>query len=156
MKIRYLALAALLPLVAVAQDHHEGGRPPDGHAPAPVRGPPPQFRPHAPGGYPHGPPSHPHAVRILAPRAVVRGGHYWNHWAHPEFVRPLYYWNWGAIRGVTCIAEDSYGDQYPVTENGAGTFNPDYMTNLEDSALDRCYSESGGDQTCYLATCTHY
>jgi hypothetical protein len=29
------------------------------------------------------------------------------------------------------------------------------MTNVEDDALDRCYSESGQDTTCVLASCTH-
>jgi len=29
------------------------------------------------------------------------------------------------------------------------------MTDVEDDALDRCYSESGQDSTCALATCTH-
>ncbi len=30
------------------------------------------------------------------------------------------------------------------------------MTSVEDDALDRCYQESGGDQSWYLATCSHF
>jgi hypothetical protein len=30
------------------------------------------------------------------------------------------------------------------------------MSTVEDDALDRCYEESGGDQSCVLATCSHF
>ena len=90
-------------------------------------------------------------------RTTMRyGEHPWRHWGHPEFVRPVYYWDWGVIHNVTCIAEDSYGDQYPVTESTFAGFGLMNMTAVEDDALDRCYEESGGDQGCYLATCSHY
>ena len=56
---------------------------------------------------------------------------------------------------MTCIAEDSYGDQYPVSEAAAPGFGLANMTEVEDDALDRCFSESGQDATCVLATCTH-
>ena len=56
-----------------------------------------------------------HPVRILGPRVLKRDEHPWHHWGHPEFARPAYYWNWAIIRSVSCIAEDSYGDQYPVS-----------------------------------------
>jgi hypothetical protein len=52
-------------------------------------------------------------------------------------------------------AEDSYGDQYPVTEETVTGFGLTHMSTVEDDALDRCYEESGGDQSCFLATCSH-
>jgi hypothetical protein len=85
-----------------------------------------------------------------------RGTHNWTHWAHPDFARPHYYWDWAAIRNVTCIAEDSYGDQYPVSETTLAGFGLDSMSELEDEALDRCYAESNGDHSCYLLTCSHF
>ena len=143
--------------LAYAQHEHEGGHEGghEGHpAPRPAPG---KFQPHPPGAHPRGPTVHSHPVRVLAPRVVVRGGHReWKHWAHPEFARPAYYWDWGAIHNVTCTAEDSYGDQYPVTQTAGPGFNNEAMTSVEDDALDRCYSESGGDQSCYLATCSHF
>jgi hypothetical protein len=152
--------------VAYAQHEHEGGHPgpaPGGHegghegghgAPRPA---PPKFQPHPPGAHPRGATVHSHPVRVLAPRVVVRGGHReWKHWSHPEFARPAYYWDFGVIHNVSCIAEDSYGDQYPVTQATYPGFGNDGMTSVEDDALDRCYSESGGDQSCYLATCSHF
>jgi hypothetical protein len=98
----------------------------------------------------------PHSIRVLQPSVVKYGGHQWRHWEHPEFFRPVYYWNWAVIRNVTCIAEDSYGDQYPVTEATFSGFGLDNMTAVEDDALDRCSAESGGDPNCYLATCSHF
>jgi hypothetical protein len=97
-----------------------------------------------------------HAVRVLAPRVIVHGGNEWARWNHPEFTRPVYYWDWAAVHNVSCVAEDSYGDQYPVTEAAGPGFGLSYMTGVEDDALNRCYSESGGDTTCYLATCSHF
>lgn len=141
---------------------HEGGRPAPGgheggHPPVVNRPAPPKFVAHPPGAHPRGPTVHSHPVRVLAPRVVVRGGRReWKHWSHPEFVRPAYYWDWAAIHNVSCIAEDSYGDQYPVTQSTYPGFGNDGMTSVEDDALDRCYSESGGDQSCYLATCSHF
>jgi hypothetical protein len=126
----------------------------------PPRAAPPAWRAHPPGAHPVSnswhPAYHPHAVRVLRPRTVRYGERPWRHWGHPEFVRPVYYWEWGVIRSVTCIAEDSYGDQYPVTESTFAGFGLVNMTAIEDDALDRCYEESGGDQGCYLATCSHY
>ena len=48
-------------------------------------------------------------------RSIRWGAHPWRHWEHPEFARPVYYWNWGEVHNVSCTAEDSYGDQYPVS-----------------------------------------
>jgi hypothetical protein len=121
-----------------------------------VRAPAPKFAAHPQGIHPHGAIVRPHAVRVLAPRVVVRGAHAWSHWEHPEFARPAYYWDWAAIHNVSCIAEDSYGDQYPVTEAAGAGFGLDSMTGIEDDALDRCYQESGQDNSCYLATCSHF
>jgi hypothetical protein len=122
---------------------------------APPRQPAPAFQAHAHGPHPQGPTVRPHAVRTLAPRTVVHGRNTWAHWDHPEFARPAYYWDWNAIHSVMCVAEDSYGDQYPVTESAPPGFGLADMTNVEDDALDRCYSESGQDTTCVLASCTH-
>ncbi len=123
-----------------------------GRAPRPA---PPPFKAHPPGVHPHGPIVRQHPVRVLAPIPATHGHTTWAHWPHPEFTRPVYYWNWGAVHNVTCIAEDSYGDQYPVTEAAAPGFGVDNMTDVEDDSLDRCHSESGADDTCFLATCTH-
>jgi hypothetical protein len=125
------------------------------HSRAPARPVPPQFLAHPGGVHPHGAIVRQHSVRVLAPRAVVHGHGGWTHWEHPEFARPTYYWTWGSVHAVTCIAEDSYGDQYPVSESAGPGFGLPNMTDIEDDALDRCYSESGQDTTCFLATCTH-
>jgi hypothetical protein len=142
------------------QEHHEGHG--DGHgggrpAPPPPRAAPPRFEGHPPGAHPHGATVHPHAVRVMSPRVIRHGGERpWRHWGHAEFARPAYYWDWAIVRHVSCTAEDSYGDQYPVTEETFRGFGLINMTAVEDDALDRCYAESGGDQTCYLATCSHF
>lgn len=146
-----LAVAVILgslSVLAVARaEEHRGG---------PERAAPPRFQAHPAGVHPHGAMVRPHAVRVLAPRVIVHGGGGWVHWNHPEFARPTYYWDWGVIHNVSCIAEDSYGDQYPVTEAAVPGFGLGNMTQIEDDALDRCYSESGQDGTCYLATCSHF
>jgi hypothetical protein len=133
-------------LVGYAEEHGRGGG---------GRPPPPPFQAHAGGAHPRGPTVRPHQVRVLQPRAVDHGRTGWSHWNHPEFARPNYYWDWGGVHNVTCIAEDSYGDQYPVSEAAAPGFGLANMTDVEDDALDRCYNESGQDGTCVLATCTH-
>jgi hypothetical protein len=137
--------ACFLSLTGYAEEHARPVR----------REPPPPFHAHPAGVHPHGPTVHQHPVRVLAPRPVVHGHSGWAHWEHPEFVRPTYYWEWNGVHTVTCIAEDSYGDQYPVSEAAAPGFGLGNMTDVEDDALDRCYSESGQDATCFLATCTH-
>jgi hypothetical protein len=124
--------------------------------PLPPRAAPPRFQGHPPGVHPHGAMVRPHPVRVLSARTVGYGGHEWRHWDHPEFARPAYYWEWNAIHNVTCTAEDSYGDQYPVTEATFRGFGLVNMTAVEDDALDRCNVESGGDQSCYLLTCSHF
>jgi hypothetical protein len=141
------------------ENHEGGGRvvvtPPPGPPPAQVhRSEPPKWQPHPPGPHPHGPVVRQHPVRVLAPRPY--GAHAWHHWSHPEYARPVYYWNWTTIHNVTCVAEDSYGDQYPVAATWTPGWGLQNMTYVEDEALDRCYQESGGDQSCYLATCSHY
>jgi hypothetical protein len=124
--------------------------------PLPPRAAPPRFQAHPPGAHPHGPMVRPHPVRVLSPKVATYGNHQWRHWEHPEFARPTYYWDWGIIHNVTCTAEDSYGDQYPVTEATFRGFGLVNMTSVEDDALDRCNVESGGDQSCYLLTCSHF
>jgi hypothetical protein len=142
-----LALGSLL--IGMASYAGEHARP------APPRPPPPPFQTHARGVHPRGRVVPQHPLRVLAPRAVVHGSSGWAHWEHPEFARPVYYWEWPGVHNVTCIAEDSYGDQYPVSEAAAPGFGLANMTDVEDDALDRCYNESGQDGTCFLATCTH-
>jgi len=126
----------------------------------PPRAAPPQWRAHPPGLHPVNngwhPGYHPHAVRVLRPHDMRYGEHPWRHWGHAEFVRPVYYWDWGVVRSVTCVAEDSYGDQYPVTESTFAGFGLINMTAVEDDALDRCYAESGQDPSCFLTGCSYY
>jgi hypothetical protein len=120
-----------------------------------ARSAPPPFQAHPGGVHPRGPTVRPHQVRVLQPRGVVHGQTGWQHWNHPDFARPNYYWEWNNVHTVTCTAEDSYGDQYPVSEATPPGFGFGDMTGVEDDALDRCYSESGQDSSCVLATCTH-
>lgn len=125
--------------------------------PPPPRAAPPAFKAHPPGAYPHAAIVRPHQVRVLAPKVYVHGGRDgWRHWEHPEFLRPHYYWNWATIHQVSCTAEDSYGDQYPVTEATGPGWGFENMTAVEDDALDRCYAESGSDESCYLVNCSHF
>jgi hypothetical protein len=149
-----LVAVAVVSALALAQDHHEGAHQP-GHAEE-HRAPAPKWQAHPSGQHPHGPIVRQHPTRVLRPRVIERGHPVWHHWEHPGFVRPLYYWDWAQLRQITCIAEDSYGDQYPVTQNTFSGFGLDNMTEVEDAALDRCYEESGGDQSCFLATCSHF
>jgi len=145
---------------AWAQEHARSEAPrAEEHArPAPPpRQAPPKFVAHPPGAHPRGATVPRHDVRVLSPVTVTRRGHRtWSHWDHPEFNRPSYYWNWSTIHSVSCVAEDSYGDQYPVSESTWSGFGLDSMTTVEDDALDRCYSESGSDGNCVLATCSHF
>ena len=122
----------------------------------PPRPPAPTWRAHPPGVRPNYAPVRPHAVRVLRPHVAAYGQHPWRHWTHVEFVRPAYYWEWNLIHNVSCVAEDSYGDQYPVSESTFAGFGLDNMTAVEDDALDRCYAESNGDPNCFLISCSHY
>jgi hypothetical protein len=55
---------------------------------------------------------------------------------------------------VTCSAEDSAGNIFPVTEDEyAGIAYQAEMPSIEDAALDMCYDNSGGDTSCYLVGC---
>jgi len=119
------------------------------------RAPPPAFQAHPRGVQPKGPAVVQHPVRVLAPRVADRGQHAWSHWQHTDFARPSYYWDWQHIHSIMCVTEDSYGDQYPITEAAAPGFGLSDMTQVEDDALDRCYAESGQDTSCILVTCTH-
>jgi hypothetical protein len=144
------------------EEHHADQRPEWHGGPPPQvrntekRPEPPRWQAHPQGVHPHGPMVRPHQVRVLRPQVVRYGAHPWHRWEHPAFARPAYYWDWGLVRQVTCVAEDSYGDQYPVTEDTWRGFALHNMGDVEDDALDRCYQESGGDPSCYLATCSHF
>jgi hypothetical protein len=135
-----------------AQHEMHGG----GGRPLPPRPAPPRFQAHPAGVHPRGATVHPHALRVMRPTVAHYGAHPWRHWEHPVFARPVYYWDWTAIHNISCTAEDSYGDQYPVTEETFAGFGLVNMTAVEDDALDRCNVESGGDQSCYLLTCSHF
>lgn len=93
--------------------------------------------------------------RALPPRYAVHGHTGWSRWNHPAFVRPVYRWNWGQVQTVTCVAQDSNGNQYPVIEPTYSRFDLARMSDVEDDALDRCYTESGQDPMCALAGCSH-
>jgi hypothetical protein len=147
MKRAALVAVCCLAVVALAQEHK------DEHRSSRVVAP--KWQAHPAGQHPHGPIVRPHPTRVLKARVVEKGHHAWKHWEHPEFARPQYYWEWTTIRHVTCVSEDSYGDQYPVTEQSTPGFGLDTMTTIEDDALDRCYEESGQDQSCFLVTCSH-
>lgn len=86
---------------------------------------------------------------------VGHEGHYpWVHWEHPIYVRPIYDWNWPQLQVVTCTAEDSFGDLFPVTEDGYfGSVYQDRIGEIEDAALDRCYDESADRTSCRLLDC---
>ena len=79
----------------------------------------------------------------------------WSRWENrPYYVRPIYNFRWNELRIMTCTAVDSYGDRFPVTEDGyIGDVYERNLSEIEDSALDRCYSQSGGDNTCRLLNC---
>ena len=139
-----LVCSITLALAVNAEERGRGGR-----------AAPPPFQAHPQGVHPNGATVHQHPVRVLAPRVVTHDRTGWAHWNHPEFSRPAYYWDWNKVHNVLCTAEDSYGDQYSVTESTPPGFGLNDMTNVEDDALDRCYSESGQDSTCVLATCTN-
>ena len=153
-----VVIALFAGLVVHAQDRRdEPGRAPE-HPAEPgrtSRSQPSRFEPHPPGRSPRPAPVQSHPVRILQPRVVSHGHGEWRHWEHPAFPRPLYYWDWSIVRTVTCVAEDSYGDQYPVTESATPGFGLQNMTSVEDDALDRCYAQSGQDPSCALVSCSH-
>lgn len=55
---------------------------------------------------------------------------------------------------VTCTAQDSVGELFPVTEDGyVGVAYEPVLPQIEDAALDRCYAETGGDPGCFLVGC---
>ena len=150
----------LLQAHTVARAEGHGGHGNEGRAEGrpnlPPRPEPPRYQAHPVGVHPHGPMVRAHQVRVLSPKVVAYGNREWRHWEHAEIARPHYFWEWKSVHHVTCIAEDSYGDQYPVTEATFAGFGLVNMTAVEDDALDRCHNESGGDTSCYLATCSHF
>ena len=157
MAVAFLVASLQVCSFARAEEHGERRGERGGEArPLPPRAAPPRFQAHPPGAHPHGPMVRPHPVRVLSAKVAPYGNHQWHHWEHPEFARPAYYWDWGVIHNVTCTTEDSYGDQYPVTEATFRGFGLVNMTAVEDDALDRCNVESGGDQSCFLLTCSHF
>jgi hypothetical protein len=69
-------------------------------------------------------------------------------------VRPIYGWDWPRVRMVTCTAGNSLGELFPVTEDAYwGYAYRDRLDAIEDAAIDRCYAETGGDETCALLDC---
>ena len=98
----------------------------------------------------HGAPGYHH------PPFVGHGGFYpWPRWGHPVFVRPVFAWQWVSLSAVTCTAETSNGEVFPLTENGyIGDVYQAHMEQIEDATLNQCYAESNGDTTCHLIGCT--
>lgn len=93
--------------------------------------------------------------RAFDPVQIHEGVYAGIHWVHPDFVRPVYQWNWDSLVNVTCSAEDSVGNVYPVTESEyVGPAYQAQMANIEDAALDMCYDDSNGDSSCYLLGCS--
>jgi hypothetical protein len=54
---------------------------------------------------------------------------------------------------VTCTSVDSNGNYYPVTEDGWPGAWEAHMGEIEDASLDRCFSETNGDQGCSFVDC---
>ncbi len=105
---------------------------------------------HGPG---HGGPGYHGPGHVHEPIPIHGGYRHWPRWGHPWFARPGYNFDWGRVHLVTCTAEDSYGEQYPVTQEEYGYNFRDGIAEIEDQALDRCYYESNGDQSCQLVSC---
>jgi hypothetical protein len=56
---------------------------------------------------------------------------------------------------VTCTAENSSGYQFTVTEDAYyGWTYQSRIAQIEDAALDRCYAETNGDESCTMIGCT--
>ena len=117
---------------------------------APAR-PPPQTRP--PEEHAHGATERQRPRQAYPPEVVVHGRTRWAHRDYHAIVRPNYQWNWAQVRSVTCSAADAGGDQYPVSEVTGPGFAPGNLSDVEDDALDRCYSEAGQDAGCTLVDC---
>ena len=146
--------------------HHPGppphppgpGHPGPGHPPgSPGHPGHPPCGPGHPGGPSHpGGPGHPGSGGGWDhdPHHCHGGDYPWYHWEHPWFERPFYYWDWYRLHSVTCTAEDSDGDLFPVTEDGYyGTMYQDRLDAIEDAALDWCYEATQGDSGCWLVDC---
>ena len=100
-----------LSTVAHAEERHaEHQQAHGGERPVPPRPAPPKFQAHPPGVHPHGPMVRPHALRVMRPTVARYGAHPSHHWEHPEFARPVYYWDWSLVRNISCTAEASYGN----------------------------------------------
>jgi hypothetical protein len=85
---------------------------------------------------------------------VAHGGYYpWPHWDRNNVIRP-YDFEWNNLKSVTCVAQDRYRTQYPVTEDGyEGSTYQDRMSEIEQATVDRCFAESN-DTDCQLVSCT--
>lgn len=129
----------------IVRDHRGGngrGRPGGVHSGRPGYNPGrPSFRP----------------VRPAYPVVRHIGRNYgWAPWRHRVVVRNYYPFEWRRVLEVTCTARSSaYGWDYSVTEAGYnGEAYQNLMVHVENAALDRCYNETGGDESCYLLGCT--
>ena len=89
------------------------------------------------------------------PAPTHGGSNPWNHWPHPPLSRPTLNFNWALLRKVTCTAVDSKNIPYAVMEDRyEGVTFRERINEIQDAAIDRCYSESNGDVSCALAYCT--
>ncbi len=129
-----------------------GWGPAPGYGPRPGWGPAPGYGPRP--GWGPAPGYGPLPGWGSYPRPVRWGYSPWQHWTHPYFARPAFYFDWYRLTSVTCAALDSRGNAYPVMVNELpGWAYQEKIEQIEDLALDRCYQESGGDPNCLLQGC---
>jgi hypothetical protein len=127
----------------------------------------PMGRPMFQKSFQNAPPRAAHDARFHVPNPVrfERGARFehWNERWFTPWVRPIYSWNWMAVRETTCTAQDSWGNQYPATwVPPAYPYNAwnSGMVVAEDNAMGTCYwntppgngagGQSGG---CHLVAC---
>ncbi len=146
------------PVSAPGNGPHPGWGPAPGYGPHPGWGPAPGYGPH-PGwgnhpGWGGGPAYGPGPGWHTNPFPVHWGYNHWQRWNHPHFERPAFEFEWHRLSSVTCAAQDSYGNAYPITVNEFyGWAYRERMEQIEDLALDRCFQESGGNPYCSLEGC---
>lgn len=67
---------------------------------------------------------------------------------------PVYPWNWPARFSIMCVAQDSYGNYFDVTEFGyTGWDYQTFMSAVIQASVTRCYYSTGGDIGCRLVFC---
>lgn len=161
----------------IVRDHRRGGpatRPNRPHRPGPVTRPHRPHRPGRPGGVVVSPgrPHRPGGTVVVTPGRRYRPGRpgivyrhenrwrHYGHWRPAMRLRRAYNFNWQALVGVSCTAQDSYGYHYTVSDNQQ--YGESYLQNLldvENDAVSRCYYETAefnggyGDEGCRIVDC---